>query len=157
MPRRDPVGRNPVAGIQPTTASPSTQPAATARNVDTSGPGTAARPSSSKAIEASAHVKPSARRENTPVSARSSHIPASKPSRTRTEVNRPWHTARMPSRSASWSSVRSKCIVVPLAYSPTGHGRSRGRPSTRSLKMFRWICEVPAAIVSDSVRSRSST
>src|SRR5207249_6987121 len=34
---------------------------------------------------------------------------------------------------------------------------SRGRPSTRSPMMFRWICDAPAAIVSASVRRRSST
>ena len=34
---------------------------------------------------------------------------------------------------------------------------SRGRPSTRSPMMLRWICEAPAAIVSASVRNRSST
>ncbi len=54
----------------------------------------------------------------------------------------------MPSRSATWSSERSRSI---------DYRGSLGRPSTRSPMMLRWICDAPAAIVSASVRSRSST
>ena len=53
----------------------------------------------------------------------------------------------MPSRSATWSSESSRSISA----------ASLGRPSTRSPMMLRWICDAPAAIVSASVRSRSST
>ena len=65
----------------------------------------------------------------------------------------PAQRLRMPSRSASWSSVRSKFTTA----APTGQARSLGRPRKRSPMMLRWICDVPAAIGSDSVRSRSST
>ena len=54
----------------------------------------------------------------------------------------------MPSRSATWSSESSRSIVT---------AAPRGSPSTRSPMMLRWICDAPAAIVSASVRSRSST
>ena len=61
--------------------------------------------------------------------------------------NRPSSSDAMPSRSATWSSERSRSISA----APSGS------PSTRSPMMLRWICDVPAAIVSASVRRRSST
>ena len=77
-------------------------------HTQTKGPGTSARPSSSNTIAASAQPNPSVRSENTPVSASSSHIARSKPARTRSMSKRPSQTLRIPSRSATWSSVRSK-------------------------------------------------
>src|SRR5204863_889517 len=37
------------------------------------------------------------------------------------------------------------------------HARSLGSPSTRSARMFRWICDVPAAMVSEIACSASRT
>ena len=114
-------------------AAPSTAPATAARKVPTSGPGTRARPSSSKTTVASARPRPvpsgSGRvREKTPVSPRACQSAASAtrsaPSRVRTRSSgsRPATRERMPSASSRWSSPTRKSISAPWA------GRGCARP-----------------------------
>ena len=50
-----------------------------------------------------------------------------------------------------WSSVSWKSMspLSVLRCSSAGYRGSFGSPSTRSAMMLRWICDVPAAMVSD--------
>ena len=84
--------------------------------------------------------------------------------RSRSRGNRPSHSRRMPSASSVWNSVSSKSIGSSselgrrsAASSGSGGVGSLGRPRMRSPTMLRWICEVPAAMVSEMPRSQSST
>ena len=91
---------------------------------------------------------PSARSENTPASASSST------SRGRSR-RAPGRIGNRPSSSARDAVAQRDLVVgeleVHLSAAPLGQAEHR------SPMMLRWICDVPAAIVSASVRSRSST
>ena len=111
----------------------------------TNGPGTQNRPSCSNTMVQSAHEKPSARNENTPASASSSNI----------AIEAGAHALDRDPRREHRDPVAQRDLVVGEVEI---HQRgSLGRPSTRSPMMLRWICDAPAAIVSASTRSRSST
>ena len=132
---------------RPTTAAPSAAPSTNpaAKWVATRGPGTRARPSSSKTRTASGRPRPtppadSARhRLNTPASPSSRHpflsTTCSEPSTARrvSSGNRPSQSRRTPSARSVWNSVSSKSMRRPLLRRDArvvaggfgGHGRRR--------------------------------
>ena len=141
----------------------------------TRGPGIRARPSSSKTRAASARPRPtppaaSARhRLNTPASPRarqprSVDDPVAALDRAQSSSGtgpRKRRTPR-PARSGTRWARSPRARPSPLAAEPgppDAHGQvgSLGRPRMRSPTMFRWICEVPAAMVREMPRSQSST
>ena len=126
-----PVPGAPIS-TRPTTTDPSSAPSIrpAARCEATRGPGTRARPSSSKTSAASARPSPtppasSARhRLKTPASPRERHpfrsttCSASSKARSCSRANWPWHIRRTPSARSVWNSVSSKSIRGP--YDPVG-------------------------------------
>lgn len=138
-------------------AAPGTAPAA--RCVATSGPGSSARPASSKTSTASGRPSPtppsasgsrSAKNPAAPSSrhsSRSTALPPSTAARSASRPYRPARSSRTPARRSRWSRV---------GWKSTAAHRPFGRPRMRSATMLRWICEVPAAIVYEREDSRSA-
>ena len=128
-------------------AAPGTRPREAARKVPTSGPGTSARPSSSKTTAASAQAEPGAgrlgerQREDTglaqggPVVGRDGALVA---------FARPDALEREPPGQQGPDALGQ--VALGLADAEV-HQRALGRPRMRSATMLRCTCEVPAAMV----------